>query len=77
MIDDFFGGNIIDLISNFAYGWIVSFVFPFCPLVLGHAVPSIPELALAADVKWPKSGLTYVVSVTLLVAGSIALLFGY
>ena len=61
--------NAIDNASMFAYGILVNF-FPLCPLFLGHALPSIPTLILAKDLKWPKHGAKYVASIFLCVVGS-------
>ena len=61
MMEVFMEMNAIDLASGFANNIIVN-LFLLCPLFLGHALPSIPTIAMAKDLNWPKHGAKHVAS---------------
>jgi hypothetical protein len=77
IMENYLNRNIIDILSSLDFSWILGIVFPVCPFVLAHAVPSIPVLALAKDLKWPKSGSKLILSGGLAVVGNFVTYFGY
>ena len=61
VIEFYMERNSIDFASGLAYSIIVN-LFLLCPLFLGHALPSIPTIAMAKDLNWPKHGAKHVAS---------------
>ena len=63
--------NIIDVISSSILGLLISTLFPFCPVLFTTGIPSIPGLALARDLPWPKYGTQHILSFSLCLCGAL------
>ena len=68
--------NAIDIASIYAFIFLL-YWFPFCPLFLGHALPSVPTIFRAKDLKWPKHGAKHLAALFLFALGQSAIYAGF
>ena len=62
--------NPVDAVSLVAFFLCLYLDFPMCPLFLAHALPSVPAISLATDLKWPQNGTRIAISLSMNIIGS-------
>ena len=62
IIQYFANSNIIDAASALLFGYLMSVLLPYSPLLLARGIPSIPAIFQAGDPKWPRHGAKHIVS---------------
>ena len=66
----------VDAVSIAAFFGCLYLDFPMCPLFLAHALSSVPAIALAMNLKWPKNGTIIGIAFSINIIGSSLTEFG-